>query len=191
MDWTELLACKSRSQQEEALTKQISCALSPVIGRWLSWPLMFARRGLIAIADIARHERALANEARSAKRFCDEWGVELISVYGDRRSGFELLACKWGDRGELVFVGSDDALDWWHNLTDKAIGLPPFNGANPDRDDVTHYFRRGDLIPPLPVRKTKGWFVPGKKIIWKPGIRYHHALRIEAHRMLLSTQSRP
>jgi len=250
MDWTELLACKTRSQQEEALTKQISCALSPAIGRWLSWPLMLARKGPIAIGDIVQREIYFAGEARSAKRFCDEWGIELVSAYGDRRSGFELLAYKWGDRGELVFIGSDDALDWWRNLTDKAIGLsaftrnlpeisraiasllergcttltarghslggglgmmaylhhpsisrcvtyqstaiaPPFQDANPDRDGVTHYFHRDDLIPSLSVRKTKGWFVPGKKIIWEPEIRYRHALRIKAHRMLLSTQLRP
>jgi pimeloyl-ACP methyl ester carboxylesterase len=58
--------------------------------------------------------------------------------------------------------------------------------ANPDRGfATTHYLHRDDVIPVLSIRKTRGWFIPGRQVVFRPPDRYRGARRIVAHTMPL------
>ena len=133
MPITDLLAVTDRAHVAEAITKPIAYTLSPRIGELARSVFQVARspRSLFSIWQRQAKHQA---DHEIALKFLERGNIELVSVYGDRWSGFELLAFKEGDRGHLVFVGSDDALDWWRNLSDRSIGWPAFNR---NRDAVT------------------------------------------------------
>jgi len=109
----------------EALAKPIGYALSPRL--WIGLRALFAcfrtPRSLCKIADRAKKSEA---DRHIARQFIEVRGIKRLSAFGDPRSGFELLTFVWGETGILVFVGSDDLLDWKRNLFDRAIGLPAF-----------------------------------------------------------------
>jgi hypothetical protein len=244
MPITDLLTVTDRAHVGEAITKPIAYTLSPRIGELARSVFQVARSPRSILSIWQRQAQHQANR-EIALQFLERWNIELVSVYGDRRSGFELLAFKEGDYGHLVFLGSDDALDWWCNLSDRSIGWPAFTrnrdavvdaiyellkrdcthlcarghslgGAlaqyaylafpsisncvtyqpaaiamriadtNPGRGfATTHYLHRDDIIPPLSIRKTRGWLLPGRQIVFRPPDRYRGARRIVAHTMPL------
>jgi hypothetical protein len=131
------VAAISLHEVPEALAKSISYTLSPGAGFLFKTAFAIARwpSSMAAILKSVIDPKSESQENRQAHRssdreiardFLSQWGIELISSRSDRWTGFALMTYKWGDRGELVFLGSDDAFDWWHNLTDREIGLPAY-----------------------------------------------------------------
>ena len=110
----------------ELLTKTASYTLSPRVGAWLPAAIALARSPL-SIIGLWQRRAARKAQRQIVEQLLNLHGVELVRVHADWRTGFEVMAYRWGNCGYLVFVGSDDRCDWWQNLTDPTIGRAAFD----------------------------------------------------------------
>ena len=118
----DLDRCETREQIEEAIVR-LAYPLSPRLGRWLSIPIELLRSGFRGVMPILQRRIEADRDAAIALRYYKAWGVEILHRYGDARTGFEVLVALYDATAYVIFIGSDDLLDWRRNLSQRFPGL--------------------------------------------------------------------
>lgn len=126
MSIADLPYCRSLPQIEEALAKPVAYALSGSVGAWAKIAALTVRHKWRAPIEIAKWQAQRNSDRRAARDFLRVWGVRELWSYTDRRTGFELLVFRSGQRRYIVCVGSNDPLDWQRNLTNREVGVAAY-----------------------------------------------------------------
>lgn len=122
----DLPLCRSQLQIEEAIAKPVAYALANGIGAWPKIVALVVRHRWRAPIEIARWQAKRQRDRAAARDFLRTWGIRELWRHADRRTGFELLVFRFGQRAYIVCVGSNDALDWRGNLAHREVGLAAY-----------------------------------------------------------------